>query len=59
MTISNKGRAIIERIPKNRILTETDAPYNQKADINKVLTYMQMTKQDVKDNFMELIAKIK
>lgn len=58
MTISNNGRAIIERIPRNRILTETDAPYNKKANINKVLTYTQMTEQDVKNNFMELIAKI-
>lgn len=58
MTMSNNGRAIIERIPRNRILTETDAPYNKKANINKVLTYTQMTEQDVKNNFMELIAKI-
>lgn len=59
MIKSKNGRAIIEKIPRNRILTETDAPYNPKADITKVLTYMQMAEQDVKNNFMDLIAKIR
>lgn len=59
MIKSKNGRAIIERIPRNRILTETDAPYNPKADITKVLTYMQMAEQDIKNNFMDLIAKIR
>ena len=35
MTVSKNGRSIIEKIPRNRILTETDAPYNDKADIKK------------------------
>ena len=59
MTLSKNGQKIIENIPKSRILTETDAPYNSKTDIVKVLTYLRMTELDIKNNFMELICKIK
>ena len=59
MILSKKGQKIIENIPKSRILTETDAPYNSKTDIGKVLTYLRMTDQDINNNFMELICKIK
>ena len=59
MTLSKNGQKIIENIPKTRILTETHAPYNSKTDIGKVLTYLQMTELDIKNNFMELVRKIK
>lgn len=59
MTLSKNGQKIIEYIPKPRILTETDAPYNSKTDIGNVLTYLRMTEQDIKNNFMELVRKIK
>ena len=59
MTLSENGQKIIENIPKTRILTETDAPYNSKTNIGKVLTYLRMTEQDIRNNFMELICKIK
>ena len=59
MTLSENGQKIIENIPKTRILTETDAPYNSKTDIGKVLTYLRMTEQDIRNNFMELVRKIK
>lgn len=59
MTLSKNGQNIIKNIPKNRILTETDAPYNSKTDIKKVLLYLRMTEQEVKNNFMELVLKIK
>ena len=59
MTLSKNGQKIIENIPKSRILTETDAPYNSKTDIVKVLTYLRMTEQDIKNNFMALVRKIK
>ena len=57
MTLSKNGQKIIENIPKTRIQTETDAPYNSKTDIGKVLTYLQMTELDIKNNFMELVRK--
>lgn len=59
MISTKNGRIIIDNIPKNRILTETDAPFNKKANIQNVLTYMQMTEQDVKNNFMSLIENIR
>ena len=59
MTLSKNGQKIIENIPKTRILTETDAPYNSKTDIGKALTYLRMTEQDIRNNFMELVRKIK
>ena len=59
MTLSKNGQKIIENIPKTRILTETDAPYNSKTDIGNVLTYLRMTEQDIRNNFMDLVRKIK
>ena len=59
MTISKNGQKIVENIPKTRILTETDAPYNSKTDIVNVLTYLRMTEQEIKNNFIELVRKIK
>lgn len=51
MCESKNGRAIIEKIPQERVLTETDAPYNERSDISKVLDYLatfwNMSCQDV------------
>lgn len=33
MTLTNKGRNIIDRIPLDRLLIETDCPFNRKCDI--------------------------
>lgn len=59
MTLSKNGRIIIDKIPKNRILTETDAPYNAKDNIQRTLVNIRMTKDEVRNNFMGLITKIK
>ena len=59
MTISKNGRAIIKEIPRNRILTESDAPFNNKADIKDALINMHITENEVKENFVELLSKIK
>lgn len=40
MCFSKNGRTIIERIPRERMLTETDAPYNDRCDIRKVIAYL-------------------
>lgn len=58
MSISKNGRAIIKEIPRNRILTESDAPFNNKADIKEALINMHITENEVKKNFMELLSKI-
>jgi TatD DNase family protein len=59
MCISKKGKAIIERIPRDRILTETDAPYTERTDIQNVLHYLKMESTDVQLNFMRLLKRIK
>jgi TatD DNase family protein len=59
MCISKNGKAIIERIPRDRILTETDAPYNERTDIQNVLHYLKMESTDVQLNFMRLLKRIK
>ena len=59
MTISKNGRTIIKEIPRSRILTESDAPFNNKVDIKEAQINMQFTENEVKNNFMELLSKIK
>ena len=59
MTISKNGCAIIKEIPRNRILTESDAPFNNKADIKEAQINMHITENEVKNNFMELLSRIK
>ena len=59
MTISKNGRTIIKEIPRSRILTESDAPVNNKVDIKEAQINMQITENEVKNNFMELLSKIK
>ena len=59
MCISKNGKAIIERIPRDRILTETDAPYYERTDIQNVLHYLKMENFEVQQNFMRLLKRIK
>lgn len=59
MTISKNGPTIIKEIPRSRILTESDAPFNNKVDIKEAQINMQITESEVKNNFMELLSKIK
>lgn len=59
MTISKNGRTIIKEIPRSRILTESDAPFNNKVDIKEAQINMQITENEVRNNFMELLSKIK
>ena len=55
MCLSKNGRAIIEKIPRERVLTETDAPYNERTDIREVLKQLNMTEQEVYNNFKRLL----
>ena len=58
MTLSKNGRAIIERIPRERMLTESDAPYNEKSDIRKVLIALGIVESEVHANFKRLIERV-
>lgn len=59
MCQSKNGQAILKKIPKERILTETDAPYNERTDIRKVLQYLEMSEEDVYHNLMCLLNNLK
>lgn len=59
MAKSANGRKIISAIPKERILTESDAPYNKHYDIRNTLEYLNMTETEIYNNFRELINRIK
>ena len=40
-------------------LTETDAPYNERTNIRKVLQYMEMSEEEVYHNLMSLLSNLK
>lgn len=56
MILSENGRKIISTIPRDRILAETDAPFNRKCDIRKV--YELIGPDVIKSNFNTLIKKL-
>lgn len=59
MCRSKNGQAIIEKIPHDRILTETDAPYNERCDIKSVLSNISLSEDVVLSNFRRLINGIR
>lgn len=59
MCLSSNGLAIIRKIPNERILTETDAPYNSMCNIKKVLGCLDMTERDIYNNFNRLLESLK
>lgn len=61
MTATSSGRSIIGSIPKDRILTESDAPFNRKSDLVSAYKYLNsigITGQDIMNNFKNLILKL-
>lgn len=59
MTKTESGRKIIERIPTERILTETDAPFNKICSIKNALTSIGVNEEVISSNFRRLISSIK
>ena len=55
MTKTNSGIEIIKRIPRNLILTETDAPFNKVCSISNTLTNIGLGENAIYDNFSRLI----
>ncbi len=58
MCLTPNGQSIVRKIPHYRILTETDAPYNNKCDVKNVLTYLKMTEHDIHNNFNRLLESL-
>ena len=59
MTKSTNGRRILSTIPKERILTESDAPYNKQYNIRNTLEYLNMSETEIYQNFSSLINRMK
>ncbi len=61
MVTTAKGKNIIDILPNNRILTETDSPFNRKNNLNKVYSYLSgigCNEQIIDNNFKGLIEKL-
>lgn len=58
MIHTKKGMGIIQRIPRDRILSETDAPYNKKHSINNLLKTLGMSEQEMYHNFRRILSGI-
>lgn len=59
MTLSEIGRKIISRIPLDRILTESDAPYNKKNNITLALNNLNIDSKVIYSNFKTLMNTIR
>lgn len=59
MTCSQHGMEVIQTISKDRILTETDAPFNEKCDIKVALAKIGLSEERVKENFDQLLDVIR
>lgn len=59
MVSSQKGHAIIEKMTRSRILTESDAPYNEKNNIVATLRQLLISEEQVKANFYKLLDGLK
>lgn len=58
MCHSNNGRQIIAAIPRDRLLTETDAPYNDRCSIPKLLETIGVEKKVIYNNFKRLLTSV-
>lgn len=59
MTLSASGRKIIEKIPVERILTESDSPFNRKNNIASALRNLGFEESLVERNFHQLMKQIR
>ena len=64
MTLSENGRKIISKIPKELILTESDSPYIENSDIKVVHCYLsniwnvaeEEVEQKIASNFNKILT---
>lgn len=61
MVSTLKGKKIIDNLPSDRMLTETDSPFNRKDNLNNVYSYLGKigcNEQNIYNNFKGLIANL-
>ena len=59
MTLSTLGRRVIDKIPEDRILTESDAPFNRKNNIASALRNLGLEENLIERNFCRLMQLIR
>lgn len=59
MTMSIKGKNIISHLPLDRILTESDAPYNRYSNILQALKNLNISNAVIETNFNTLISSLR
>lgn len=62
MVSTLKGKKIIDNLPSDRMLTETDSPFNRKDNLNNVYSYLGKigcNEQNIYNNFKGLIANLR
>lgn len=58
MTLSKMGKSVISKIPKERVLTETDSPFNTRANIRAAMQNIGISEQEVYNNFQSLMKRL-
>lgn len=58
MTNSVSGRRIINKIPRNKILTESDSPFNKQSNISNAISNCGLTEILIQSNFISLINSV-
>lgn len=59
MCRSKNGRNILDKIPYDRLLTETDAPFNDKCNIYNVLMAIGVDEKHINQNFNNLLGRLR
>lgn len=59
MTLSSSGRKIIDKIPIDKILTESDAPFNRKNNIKSALRNIGLEERLIERNFRLMMQGIR
>lgn len=59
MTLTQKGRSLIASIPTDRILTESDVPFNRHDNISSALRNINLDDSVIASNFSTLVETLK
>lgn len=58
MTLTNNGKRIISKLPPDRILTESDAPFNRHSNIERAISNVNIDASLISQNFRKLLSTL-
>lgn len=58
MTLTYKGKRIISKLPPDRILTESDAPFNRHSNIERAISNVNINTSLILQNFRRLLSTL-